>query len=216
MHYCCTMSTTDETRPRTLRDRKRERTRAAIVDAGVELFQRVGYDETTIADIAAAADIGTRTFFGYFESKDELLFPESDARVTAVIRAIAVRRPDERPAEVLLNALTSVGETSHEIVGPTAELRLRLMESVPAVRGRALQVQRVTEREIADRLCEAYPGELSRPQAAALVGAFVGAITSVLAELLAYPGARADEDPASLFARLRRTIAEVLLPESLE
>ena len=69
---------------RTLRDRKRERTRLALIDAAADLFERRGYDRTTVADIAAAADIGTRTFFSYFASKEELLFPESDARVAAV------------------------------------------------------------------------------------------------------------------------------------
>ena len=55
-----------------LRDRKRARTRQAIINAAVELFERNGYDGTTVADIAAAADIGTRTFFSYFASKEEL------------------------------------------------------------------------------------------------------------------------------------------------
>ena len=66
-----------------LRDRKRARIRQALVDAATELFERDGYERTTVADIAAAADIGTRTFFSYFASKEELLFPESDARVQA-------------------------------------------------------------------------------------------------------------------------------------
>ena len=43
-----------------LRERKRERTRLAIVDAATALFEQRGYDGTTVADIAAAADIGTR------------------------------------------------------------------------------------------------------------------------------------------------------------
>ena len=76
-----------------LRDRKRARTRQALVDAATELFERNGYDETTVADIAAAAEIGTRTFFSYFASKEELLFPESDARVRAAVEAIASRGP---------------------------------------------------------------------------------------------------------------------------
>ena len=100
---------------RTLRDRKRERTRLALIDAAADLFERRGYDRTTVADIAAAADIGTRTFFSYFASKEELLFPESDARVRAAEAAIAARRPGDHPADVLLRALHEVGEASDEI-----------------------------------------------------------------------------------------------------
>src|SRR5258705_13161589 len=75
-------------RETSLRERKRARTRRALVEAAAALFERNGYDETTIADIADAAEIGTRTFFSYFASKEELLFPESDARVRAAVDAI--------------------------------------------------------------------------------------------------------------------------------
>ena len=69
-----------------LRDRKRERTRRALVDAAAALFERKGYDETTVAEIAAAADIGTRTFFSYFASKEDILFPDSDTRTQTTIQ----------------------------------------------------------------------------------------------------------------------------------
>ena len=75
-----------------LRERKRVRTRQALIDAAAELFERRGYDGTTIADIAAAADVSTRTFFSYFASKEEVLFPDADARVNAALTAIDERR----------------------------------------------------------------------------------------------------------------------------
>src|SRR5687767_13054092 len=137
------------TRMATLRDRKRERTRQAIVDAATELFEKQGYDQTTVAGIAAAADIGTRTFFSYFASKEELLFPDSDLRVQATVAAIEAREASERPADVLLRALRQVNEDSAEMLSPLAMLRMRLTRTVPAVRGRALQIQLDAQREIA-------------------------------------------------------------------
>jgi len=62
-----------------LRDRKRARTRHALVEAATDLFESKGYDETTVADIAASAEIGTRTFFSYFPSKEEVRVPISAA-----------------------------------------------------------------------------------------------------------------------------------------
>ena len=163
-----------------LRDLKRQRTRQAIVDAAVELFERDGYEQTTVADIAAAAEIGTRTFFGYFATKEEVLFPETDLRRRAAIEAIAERGPDDGPAEVLLRTLRRVGDDSDDISGRRAALRLRLIREVPAVRGRALQIQMDVQLDIARHLAAAFPDELDTVTAAALVGAFVGAVTGAL------------------------------------
>jgi AcrR family transcriptional regulator len=182
---------------RTLRDRKRERTRKALVDAAVELFERDGYEATTVADIAAAADVGARTFFSYFATKEEVLFPESDTRVRAAVVAIEGRKPDDGPADVLLRALHDVGATDggpDDMVDRVAALRLRLVRTVPAVRGRALQIQLDAQREIAGHLHAAFPEELDEVSAAAVVGAFVGAVTGALQVLLEDPAALGDAD----------------------
>ncbi|HYQ69963.1 helix-turn-helix domain-containing protein [Actinophytocola sp.] len=194
-----------------LRDRKRARTRQALVDAATELFARKGYDETTIADIAAAAEIGARTFFSYFGSKEELLFPEYDARVRAAVDAIATRGPDEGPADVLLRALGEVHRTSEEMVGPLAVLRMRMIQTVPAVRGRALQVQLAAQREIAKHLAEAF-AELDLVHAAALTGAFVGAVAGALQGLMDSADGIDGTDPAGLQAAMRTATEVALFP----
>ncbi|MEV0718391.1 TetR/AcrR family transcriptional regulator [Asanoa sp. NPDC050611] len=193
-----------------LRDRKRARTREALVEAATVLFERDGYDETTIADIAAAAEIGTRTFFSYFASKEELLFPESDARVRAAVEAIADRQPDEGPAEVLLRALHKIGDDSDDLGSRLAALRLRFVRDIPAVRGRALQIQTQAQGEIARHLAAAFPDELDEVGAAALTGAFVGAITAALQVLLADLD-RLD-DPAAVQAAVRKATDVALRP----
>ena len=189
------------------RERKKERTRQALIDAAAELFERRGYEKTTIAEIAAAADISTRTFFSYFASKEELVFPEADDRVRAVVEAVASRGEAEGPADVLLRALHNVHEASGEMLSPLAALRVRLIQTVPAVRGRALQVQLDAQREIAGHLRAAFPDELDDVGAAALVGAFVGAISGALQVLLA-----GESDPAQTRERLRQATATALRP----
>jgi AcrR family transcriptional regulator len=179
----------------TLRERKRQRTREAIIDAAIELFESHGYDRTTVADIAAAADIGTRTFFSYFASKDEVLFPEADARVVAAIEAIESRDPDERPADVLLRALSDVVDAGHDVTGRLAQLRVHLIQTVPAVRGRALQLQLDAQREIARHLHAAYPDDLDEVTAGAVVGAFVGAVAGAIQAMV---DAGMPDDPQAL------------------
>ncbi|HZQ35839.1 MAG TPA: helix-turn-helix domain-containing protein [Dehalococcoidia bacterium] len=52
---------------------RKQRTRAAILDAAERLFDDPGYEATTMQDIATLAEIGLGTLYGYFVSKEELL-----------------------------------------------------------------------------------------------------------------------------------------------
>lgn len=194
-----------------LRERKRERTRQALIDAAAELFERQGYDETTVAQIAAAAEIGTRTFFGYFAGKEDILFPDSDARARATVAAIAGRDPAEGPVDVLLRSLDTIAERDTDMVSPMAAVRMRLFHTVPAVRGKALQVQLAAQREIARELHAAFPGELDRVTAAALAGALTGAVSGALDSLMEDEGA-GDADADQLRARVRQATELALRP----
>jgi AcrR family transcriptional regulator len=53
-----------------LRERKKLRTRAVLIDAAMELCLRQGYEQTTVEQIAASADVSPRTFSRYFPTKD--------------------------------------------------------------------------------------------------------------------------------------------------
>jgi AcrR family transcriptional regulator len=195
-----------------LRDRKRERTRQALIAAAAELFERQGYGETTVAEIAAAADIGTRTFFGYFASKEDILFPDSDNRAQVTIEAIANRDPADGPVDVLVRALDTVAETDDDMVGPMAAVRMRLFRTVPAVRGKALQVQMAAQQQIAQELHAAFSAELDRVTAAALAGAFTGAVSGALTVLMDDDTAGITQDPAELQARIRQATELALQP----
>lgn len=192
-----------------LRERKRARTRQALIDAAMDLFERNGYDETTIAEIAAAAEIGTRTFFSYFASKEELLFPDAESRVQALLGALANRAPDDRPIDLLVRVLADGGEVSNDIIGKLTPLRMRLLQTVPAIQSRALHIQFNAERRIAEILAEAFPEELDDLTAAALTGAFVNAVRGASQAMLD----RSDElTPEQRAEATRQAIVTTLAP----
>jgi AcrR family transcriptional regulator len=77
-----------------LRERKKVKTRLAIEDAALDLFERQGYESTTVEEIAAAAEVSTTTFFRYFPTKADVLLSEHGQQLPALHRSIL-----ERPAE---------------------------------------------------------------------------------------------------------------------
>ncbi|HEX6744870.1 MAG TPA: TetR family transcriptional regulator [Solirubrobacteraceae bacterium] len=84
-----------------LRERKKEQTRRAIEDAAFRLFAERGFQATTVADIAEAADVAPRTFFAYFPSKEDVLFADFDE----TSEALAARLRDRLPGESTFDAL---------------------------------------------------------------------------------------------------------------
>jgi AcrR family transcriptional regulator len=84
-----------------LRERSKARRRTAIIRAAYELFADRGYDATTVADIAEAAEVAPRTVAMYFPAKQDIaLFQFSDA-VATLSAALRDRQPGERLHDVL-------------------------------------------------------------------------------------------------------------------
>jgi AcrR family transcriptional regulator len=82
-----------------LRERKKEQTRRAIEDAAFRLFEERGYQATTVADIAEAADIAPRTFFAYFPSKEAVVFGDFDETFAALEARLGERAEGENTFE---------------------------------------------------------------------------------------------------------------------
>jgi len=81
--------------PGGLRQRKKRHTRERIVAAARRSFGERGYRATTVADIAAAADISVPTLFTYFPSKEELLFSDYPERRESMRRWLEARPRDQ-------------------------------------------------------------------------------------------------------------------------
>ena len=91
-----------------LRELKKQRTRATLVDVAARLCARQGYERTTVDQIAAAADVSPRTFSRYFPNKEAVigaLMEETSEYVAAAL----IRQPhDITEHEALVRAHTEV------------------------------------------------------------------------------------------------------------
>ena len=106
-----------------LRERKKQRTRERIVEAAFELFDERGFDGTTIAEIAEAAEIAPRTFFSYFPSKDDVVFHDFEASHAMVASWLREREPGTNTIDALRAGLADAkGEIGAESL---REKRLR-------------------------------------------------------------------------------------------
>jgi AcrR family transcriptional regulator len=155
-----------------LRERKKLATRDALARAALELFVQRGYDETTLAEIADAAGVSTRTIFAYFPSKEDILFSTMQTMRDALAQALA-----ERPAGT--DALTALREFILSSAHEKTELDHKLGHVIAAdptlashKRARIAEFQEVLAAAIADDL-GVGPEDL-RPQvaAASLTAAF--------------------------------------------
>ncbi|MFI9820863.1 TetR family transcriptional regulator [Streptomyces sp. NPDC052013] len=165
-----------------LRERKKQRTRDALVRAALELFATRGYEGTTVDDIAAAVDVSQRTFFRYFASKEEVAFFVPRLAESQVVEAVRGRPPGEPPLETLrravLDSWDDINATVEQLVPLELHLRVyRVIESTPPLF--AAHLRRATELEdelariIADR--EGLDVDAD-PRPRILVAAFGGVI----------------------------------------
>jgi len=84
--------------------RRRSTSAAELERAAFELFERDGFEATTVEDIAAAVGISKRSFFRYFESKNDVVWGDFDGQL-GVMRERFARCPDDQP---IMDAVRSV------------------------------------------------------------------------------------------------------------
>src|SRR4051794_17657643 len=154
-----------------LRERKKQKTRETIINVALQLFAEHGYEQTTIAEIAEAAEVSPRTIFAYFPSKEDILFcdvPEIQERFANAM---------EHRAEGVsaLDALRDIIAESLDL-GPNELLRKRIV----AGDERLLRSERARQAPFEQLMVEAIAKDLGagpddiRPQivSAALIAAF--------------------------------------------
>jgi len=159
------------------RPSKRERTLAALVEAGLELFERQGYEATTVAQIAREAGVTEMTFFRYFPAKEHLLL--DDPYDPVIIAAIGAQPHTEPPFLRAARGVRAAWRALPEPETPIIRRRVRIAAQTPSLRGAVWRSTGNTERAIVEQLvADGASPETARVAAASVLAALVAGLLS--------------------------------------
>ncbi|WP_149549005.1 TetR family transcriptional regulator [Streptomyces marokkonensis] len=130
--------------------------RDALVAAAFRLFLERGYEQTTVDDIVALAGVGRRSFFRYFPSKEDVVFPDHE-RCLADMTAFLAAGTDDEPVRRVCDAARLVLLMYAENPAFSVQ-RYRLTRQVPGLRAYELSVVWRYERALAGYLRARYAG----------------------------------------------------------
>ena len=158
---------------------------AELEQVALGLFVRNGFNETTLDDIAAAAGIARRTFFGYFSSKNDIVWGDFDALLRGMEDWLT-GGDDGRPLlETLTDAVVRFNDLPPEAV-PAHRQRMALILHVPALQAhstlRYAEWRNVVARFAAARLGQPMGALLPQLIAHVSLGAAVTAYEQWLAD----------------------------------
>ncbi len=119
-----------------MRARAREAVTCALADLALDMFDQHGYDTVTVADIAKAADISSRSFFRYFPNKDDVVFGSRMPTAQAVVDAYLSHggspwealRLTFRGAGVEMDLMAESWKQIMRIISSSSELRAKNLE----------------------------------------------------------------------------------------
>jgi AcrR family transcriptional regulator len=170
-----------------LRERKKRRTRQALTEAALRLFAERGFDATTVADIAAAADVAPRTFFSYFATKEDAVLGDSAEEFELAQQQLTARPPGEPVLHAMRRLTLAVVDRMRQQWDQEL-VRTQVITNTPAILARIRERWDAWEAILAAELAAelgAEPGDVEPyVAAAAVIGAFRAVVqVSILTQM---------------------------------
>lgn len=163
-----------------LRERKKARTRATIRNEAMRLFREQGYAETTVEQIAAAADVSPSTFFRYFPSKEQVVLTDD---LDPIMIAALAQPADVPPLRALRQAIEAVYGSLSKEDREFERSRQRLILSVPELRATIMLELARSINLLAGALAERTGRTAEDFEVRVLAGAVAGAAIAVMEDL---------------------------------
>jgi AcrR family transcriptional regulator len=166
------------------RRRDKERTRERIAQVATVLFLERGFQEVTVAEVAAAAGVSKVTVFAHFPRKEDLLLDRGPEALTLVRAAVRDRPPGVGPVQALRALAVNLAEESPPLSGLTAGSRpfLRTVAASPELISRARELLDELEQDLGALLASELAGAGDAADARLLAALIIAAYRSVVTE----------------------------------
>ena len=161
-----------------LRDRKKIQTRRVIRNEAMRLIEENGYANTTVEQIAEAAEVSPSTFFRYFPSKEMVLMANDLDQVT--IDALEQQPADMPSLQAFRRALEITMATLSEDQWRFERARLRMVLSIPELKAAQFDEYRHTVAKLTEADCRRTGREPDDFEVRVFVGALAGGLMAVL------------------------------------
>lgn len=176
--------------------------RAELEQVAFELFERHGFESTTVDEIAVAAGIGRRTFFRYFRSKNDVPWGDFDGELARMRQRLGEVPAGEPLMGSIRQAVVDFNRVAPEQL-PAHRKRMELILRVPALQAhstlRYADWRQVIADFVAERTGSAADALLPQAVAYAMLGVAVAAYEQWLSS--------ADDDLCELLDAATRTLS---------
>ena len=167
--------------------RRKVTSRAELEQVAFDLFDRHGFEQTTVDDIAAAAGIGRRTFFRYFGSKNDVPWGDFDGELARMRLRLAATPAEEPLMDAIRQAIVDFNRLPADQVAAHRR-RMTFILGVPALQAHSTLRFAAWRQVIAEFAAQrtGQPGDALMP--AAIAHAMLGVAVAAYEQWLASPG----------------------------
>ncbi|QLE76173.1 TetR family transcriptional regulator [Streptomyces rectiverticillatus] len=141
-----------------LRESKKQETRQLISDHATRLFLAQGFEETTIAEIAAAARVAKKTVTNYFPRKEDMALDHHEEFAASLARAVADRAEGESALAALRRYFLAAVEDRSPVAGFAGYEFAHMIAESPTLTARLRELHDQREEALAETLA-GYEGE---------------------------------------------------------
>ena len=171
-----------------LRERKKRELQSRLIDHALRLFCERGFDETTVEDIAAEADVSARTFFRYFRTKKDVVSIALLNLGDAMRRHVESARAGAAPIDVARDAVRAFAVQRQTIPNGFAQATMIVQSTELA--SRLARERQSWARAIASGLAPRIGGENAALEARVIAAGTISCLAAAFDTWIAERGAR--------------------------